>query len=497
MTRRTIFLFSIVSCAILLAAASLALLPKLIDTSDYRHGVALWLSERLGRPTAIGDLSLSVITGPKIILKDLSIADDPDFSSEPFLTAREVVVSLRLMPLLSGNVMVRAIVIKQPEVTIIEGDDTLLNLGTLPIDEDVKKSFDILRTSLFHLDMASFVNRMSLPDKIDVKDADITYTMESADGQPEEVIRIKDMDMQIDHIEAAKGADGRRSSKPSIPLSGDVSLSISTGFAKGFPFDDLKLTGMIKDDTLRINDMNTSAFGGVLEASGYVNVGPLKKELVVNARLSNVMADRLLSIIRKNENTCFGVLNFEGTFTATGKTTGEMIDNLSGEGLVRIENGHIPSFNIRTELSSLGLISNNGMTTILDTSFSIIGGSFVLSGNKFVTSKLAIKSEEWDAVIKGEIDLTGIVDFYGDVFLSHTMALDIKPEYITSLLHNPSGRLSLPISVTGNVDDLEFLLRPEFLTEKDADEIFEEFKREIGERYKQGYSIKFINRISF
>ena len=137
------------------------------------------------------------------------------------------------------------------------------------------------------------------------------------------------------------------------------------------------------------------------------------------------------------------------------------------------------------------------MTTILDTSFSIIGGSFVLSGNKFVTSKLAVKSEEWDAVVKGEINLTGAVDFYGDVFLSHTMALDIKPEYITPLLHNTSGRLSLPISVTGSIEDLEFLLRPEFLTEKDADEIFEEFKREIKERYEEGYSVKFFNRISF
>jgi hypothetical protein len=137
------------------------------------------------------------------------------------------------------------------------------------------------------------------------------------------------------------------------------------------------------------------------------------------------------------------------------------------------------------------------MTTVLDTSFSIIGGSFVLSGNRFVTSKLAIKSEEWDAVIKGEIKLTGVVDFNGNLFLSHTMALNIKPEYIASLLQNPTGRLSLPISVTGDVGNLEFLLRPEFLTEKDTDEIFEEFKREIKERYEEGYSVKFFNRISF
>ncbi len=497
MTRRTIVTLSIVSCVLLLAVACLIFLPKLIDTSDCRRSIARWLSERLDRPATIGDLTLSVITGPKIILKDLSIADDPNFSKEPFLTAREVVVSIRLLPLMSGNVVVHGIVVKDPEIAIIEREDALLNLSTLPIGGNANESVDILKTSLFHLDMAPFTHRTTLPNEIDVKDADVTYTTTLAGSEPEEIIRIKDMDIRIDHIEAAGNTNTGRSQKPSIPFCGDVSISISTGFAKGLPFDDLALTGKIKDDTLRIDKMDTSVFGGVLEASGYVNAGPLKKELVVNARLSNAMANKLLSIIRKNEDTCFGVLNFEGTFTAAGKTTGEMIDNLSGEGLIRIEDGHIPSFNIRTELSSLGLISNTGMTTILDTSFSIIGGSFVLSGNKFVTSKIAVKSEEWDAVVRGEIDLAGDVDFYGDVFLSHTMALDIKPEYIASLLHNPSGRLSLPISVTGSVENIEFLLRPEFLTEKDADEIFEEFKREIGERYKEGYSIKFINRMSF
>ncbi len=497
MTRRTITTISIVSCALLIAVACLIFLPKLIDTSEYRHGIALWLSERLGRSVTVGDLTFSVITGPKIILKDLKISDDPDVSNEPFATAREVDVSVRLMPLLLGVIVVNEIVVKDPVVSIIEKDGVLLNLATLSDGTNPGISIDILKANLFDLKVAPFMGRAILPDEIRVKNADVSYITRPVDAQPEKIIRIKDMDIKISRIEAAKLPGAGRSQMPSIPFSGDIFISISTGSAKGLAFNDLALTGKIRNDTLRIEEMEATIFEGKLEVSGYCNMAPLNKELVVNARLSDAMADKLLSIIRKDENTCFGVLNFEGTFTATGKTTGEMVDNLSGEGLIRIEDGHIPAFNIRTELSSLGLISNDKMTTILDTSFSIIGGSFVLSGNRFVTSKLAIKSEEWDAVIKGEIKLTGAVDFNGNLFLSHTMALNIKPEYIASLLQNPTGRLSLPISVTGDVENLEFLLRPEFLTEKDTDEILEEFKREIKERYEEGYSVKFFNRISF
>jgi uncharacterized protein involved in outer membrane biogenesis len=497
MTKRVVATLIIVTSVVALTAVSLVVLPTLIDTSVYRRDAAKWLTVRLGRAVTVGRLSFSVITGPKIVLKDVSIADDPDFSNEPFMTAREIDASVRLIPLFSGNVVVDKIAIKQPSISFIEKDDGSFNTISLFPRRGTGRSTEILRTSIFQFDIESFTDHASLPDEIDIKDADVTYTTLSRDTEPEEIIRIREMDMEIDHIQIAGGPVAGRPQGPTFPLIGDVSISISNGFVKGIPFDDLRLAGKIKDDTLRVEKMRASIFGGTIESSGYIDVSPLKKELVVNAQLSNVMANKLFSVIRKEENTCFGVLNFEGTFTAAGTTSSEMIDNLSGEGLIRIEDGHIPSFNIRTELSSLGLISNNGMTTMLDTSFSIIGGSFVLSGNKFVTSKLAVKSEEWDAVLKGEVDLTGTVDFNGDIFLSHTMALDIKPEYITSLLRNPSGKLSLPFSVSGSVDNLEFLLRPEFLTEKDADEIFDEFKREISENYRQGYSIKFFNRISF
>ena len=131
MTRRTITTISIVSCALLIAVACLIFLPKLIDTSEYRHGIALWLSERLGRTVTVGDLTFSVITGPKVILRDLKIADDPDVSNEPFVTAREVDVSVRLMPLLLGVIVVDEIVVKDPVVSIIEKDGALMNLVTL------------------------------------------------------------------------------------------------------------------------------------------------------------------------------------------------------------------------------------------------------------------------------------------------------------------------------------------------------------------------------
>jgi uncharacterized protein involved in outer membrane biogenesis len=497
MTKKTRIILVIASCVIVGAAVLLTLIPKTMDTSAYRQDVARWLTARLKRTVGIGGLEFSVITGPKIIMKDVVIDDDPSYSREPFLTAREVVVYLRIIPLLSGKLVVDGIKIRRPVVSIIERGDSSYNIANLAGDTAQTTSPIILKTSAFEAPVPSLTDEDRLVREIRVIDADVTYTRLAGDQAPEEIFRLKGVDAKIVNIRVVGSSEADPPTVAILPLCGDVAARVSTGFIDGMPFDDLKLVGKIRDNTLRAEEIDTELFGGRLSASGYIDLGREHNELVLNVTLTDVMANKLLSIFRKGKDSCFGVLNFEGTLTAQGRTAREMIDNLSGRGLVRVEDGHIPAFNIRTELTALGLISNNGITDILGTTFSIIGGSFVLSGDRLVTSKLAIKSEEWDAVGKGEVKLSGAVDFSGDIFLSNTMAVDIKPEYITSMLHNQTGRLSLPFNVAGDIEDPEFLLRPEFLTEKDAHEIFEEFKEEISEKYREGYSIKFINRLSF
>jgi uncharacterized protein involved in outer membrane biogenesis len=268
MTRQSIIALIIVSCVVIVATASLIFLPTLIDTSAYRNNTAVWLSGRLGRAVTIGDLSFSIISGPKIILKELSIADDPDFSNDPFLTAREVDVSVKMLPLLSGNVVVDGIAVKEPVISIIEKDSGSFNMASLYLRKSAGRPIYILKTSLFELDMTPFTDRMSLPDEIDIKNADVTYTTRSADNPPEEIIRIRDLDLEINHVHAVDGPGPGRSEDLSIPLTGDVTISIANGIIKDVPFDDLTLAGKIKDDTLRIDEITTSIFGGMLEGGG-------------------------------------------------------------------------------------------------------------------------------------------------------------------------------------------------------------------------------------
>ena len=57
------------------------------------------LTAALGREVKIGDLKLSLFSGGASA-SDVTIADDPAFSKEPFLRAKELAVGVELWPLI-------------------------------------------------------------------------------------------------------------------------------------------------------------------------------------------------------------------------------------------------------------------------------------------------------------------------------------------------------------------------------------------------------------
>ena len=72
----------------MLVLAVLAL-PFLLDANSFRPKIESELSQAIGREVKIGDLRLSIFKGT-VTAENLSIADDPAFSRDPFLTAKSI-----------------------------------------------------------------------------------------------------------------------------------------------------------------------------------------------------------------------------------------------------------------------------------------------------------------------------------------------------------------------------------------------------------------------
>ncbi len=105
--------------------------PFLIPVNQFRPTIEAKASEALGRKVELGNLSLSLLSG-SLSAENLSIGDDPQFSSSPFLTAKALKVGVEVMPLLlHKTINVTGITIDSPQVSLIRNASGAWNYSTL------------------------------------------------------------------------------------------------------------------------------------------------------------------------------------------------------------------------------------------------------------------------------------------------------------------------------------------------------------------------------
>jgi AsmA protein len=107
----------LVVVAVVIAVA--AAVPLFVDANTFRPAIERQLTRTLGRAVKLGDLRLSVFSR-SLVAEELSVADDPNFSAAPFLTAKEVRIGVSLRPLIfSHEVVLRDFEIESPQIAVI------------------------------------------------------------------------------------------------------------------------------------------------------------------------------------------------------------------------------------------------------------------------------------------------------------------------------------------------------------------------------------------
>src|ERR1700680_1801351 len=116
-------------------------LPLFVNVNEYRPKIESEVSDSLGRKVQIGGIHLSIFSGG-IAMDDLSVADDPAFSREPFLRAKSVSVGVELLPLIfSRTLRIKSFTIERPEVSLVRNASGTWNFSSLGASTK-KKSAD-------------------------------------------------------------------------------------------------------------------------------------------------------------------------------------------------------------------------------------------------------------------------------------------------------------------------------------------------------------------
>jgi AsmA protein len=125
-------LLRIAGIAIALVLLIALALPFFINANQFRPVLEERLSAALGREVKIGDLKLSLFSGGASA-SDVTVADDPAFSKDPFLRAKALAVGVELWPLITSRQLnVTSLTIDQPEISVLQSADGDWNLRLRP-----------------------------------------------------------------------------------------------------------------------------------------------------------------------------------------------------------------------------------------------------------------------------------------------------------------------------------------------------------------------------
>jgi uncharacterized protein involved in outer membrane biogenesis len=117
---------------VVLAGGTAILVANLDKIVDSRKDYLLAQAEtKLGREVTVDDVGVTLLGGIGVRLGGVTIADDPAFSSDRFVTAEDLTVRVKLWPLLKKRLEVKRLVLNKPVIRVIRNTDGVLNVSTI------------------------------------------------------------------------------------------------------------------------------------------------------------------------------------------------------------------------------------------------------------------------------------------------------------------------------------------------------------------------------
>ena len=136
---------AVVALVVLVGIAAISL-PLFLNADSFRARIETTLSKSLGRKVTIGQMKLSPWSGG-LLAQNATVADDPQFSSQPFLQADSVKIGVEVLPLLlHKEVHIRSFTLDGPKIQLLRADSGRWNYSTIggaagAQDEETKKTF--------------------------------------------------------------------------------------------------------------------------------------------------------------------------------------------------------------------------------------------------------------------------------------------------------------------------------------------------------------------
>ena len=152
-----------------------AAIPLFVNVNTFKPLIEEQLTTALGRKATLDELSLSLFSGT-VVARNLTIGDDPQYSTQPFLTATEFRIGVQLRPLIfSRKILVTSLEADSPQIHLVHAASGLWNFSAIGQSAAKRTQEQMQKSIIPDFTMDSFV----------LKDGRITVENMPAVGAPQ------------------------------------------------------------------------------------------------------------------------------------------------------------------------------------------------------------------------------------------------------------------------------------------------------------------------
>jgi uncharacterized protein involved in outer membrane biogenesis len=132
----------IIAASVLLALCIVAFVALLNLNALIRRNKDYLLAQAeqaLGRKVSVGEAELTIFDGIGVRLTNFALADDPGYSSEDFVRAKDMQINVELWPLFRKEFQIKRIILHEPVIRLIRNVNGDFNFATLGQKEKEEK----------------------------------------------------------------------------------------------------------------------------------------------------------------------------------------------------------------------------------------------------------------------------------------------------------------------------------------------------------------------
>jgi len=482
---------------VVLAIGSILALPFLIDLNRYQDQYKPLIEDALNRKVQLQDIRLTIWPRIGARVAGFTVLDDPAFGSNAFASLASLDIGVKLMPLLSGQVEVEEIALRDPVITVIKNKNGVLNVSTIG-RTGVAAPKTPSRAPIPSTEGPLKILALLAVDRVSITGGTLTYRDQSAAKATEYIVQDMEIllqgvrlgqtptlhvgmlvqplnlpvklngtfgplkestDIDAINLQLALGKTdftitgkivGRNANlNVNAPVINTANLPVALPLLQPIDIKNLQIAATIQGQDVLLQRLSFQLFDGQVAAEGRVMSGSETPPFTGKVTIQGMQLDPALKALTTTQVSISGTAGANLSMQGRGISIPDLTQSLEGTGHVAVKDGKIEGVNLLQEAVSILNVAGISLDHAKATAFSTIETDLAVKEGTVYVQRLLMDSHDFQATGGGTIGFDQKLNLAVNLNLSQDLSQKIAHSSPAAKLAMKGDRLSLPLTITG------------------------------------------------